>query len=253
MKPTDEVIPGVLYGTPDHIFSACHWQIVAKNAEKEGHNYTNKKPFNPDDMFLDIVFCLIGGHGVKAEAAWAFYKQFLNKIDPDNFTEEQVYELFTTPTEVFKDAKKQKYRFPRQKAKQIYQASQTIKGMVFDTNDHIKFRNQLMEFNGIGYKIAGWLTRNVLGSDEVAILDVHILNAGKHIDLFPADYKLPKDYLKLEQRFLAFAKALGVKASCLDAVMWDEVRRIGSIILKNPSKRYADVVRDLYEKRGDLV
>ncbi len=44
------------------------------------------------------------------------------------------------------------------------------------------------------------------------------------IGLFPENYRLPRDYETLEQRFLAFANALSVRTAVLDAIMWREMR-----------------------------
>ena len=81
-----------------------------------------------------------------------------------------------------------------------------------------------MELPGIGPKTASWIVRNWLGSDDVAILDVHVLRAGILMGLFPEDCRLPKDYEVLEKKFLDFARAIQVRASLLDAIMWRDMR-----------------------------
>lgn len=75
-----------------------------------------------------------------------------------------------------------------------------------------------------GPKTASWIVRNLRGSDEVAILDVHVIRACRAMNLFPDVVSLPRDYDGLEARFLSFADRIGVKPSLLDAVMWTEVR-----------------------------
>lgn len=85
-------------------------------------------------------------------------------------------------------------------------------------------RDRLMTFEGIGPKTASWIVRNHLDSDEVAIIDVHVLRACRLMSLFPDEISLPRDYESLEERFLDFAKAIKVRSSLLDAVMWAETR-----------------------------
>ena len=68
---------------------------------------------------------------------------------------------------------------------------------------------------------------NWLDSDEVAILDIHVLRAGELIGLFDRGYSLPRDYERLERRFLEFCEALGVRASLMDAIIWTEMRQLG--------------------------
>jgi thermostable 8-oxoguanine DNA glycosylase len=84
-----------------------------------------------------------------------------------------------------------------------------------------------MTIRGIGPKTASWITRNWLGCDQVAILDIHIIRAGLLIGLFKVDQKVERDYEAMEARFLAFAKALDVRPSLLDAVMWRSMRKLG--------------------------
>ena len=45
------------------------------------------------------------------------------------------------------------------------------------------------------------------------------------MNLFPSGSRLPRDYAKLEERFIAFANAIEVRPSLLDAVIWREMRR----------------------------
>ena len=85
----------------------------------------------------------------------------------------------------------------------------------------------MIKIPSIGPKTASWITRNWLGSDDVAILDIHIIRAGVLIGLFDRRQKVPKDYDAMEARFLEFAAALQVRPSLLDAVMWREMRQLG--------------------------
>lgn len=88
------------------------------------------------------------------------------------------------------------------------------------TEEPKRFRDDLMRIPGIGPKTASWITRNWLGSDDVAILDIHIIRAGLLIGLFDRGQTVPRDYSAMEERFLSFARALNVRPSLLDAVMW---------------------------------
>ena len=82
----------------------------------------------------------------------------------------------------------------------------------------------MLSFEGIGPKTALWIVRNYLDSDDVAIIDVHVLRACRRMKLFPDEISLPRDYGALEEKFLNFANAIKVRASLLDAVMWVETR-----------------------------
>lgn len=74
---------------------------------------------------------------------------------------------------------------------------------------------------GIGYKEASHFLRNI-GFRGYAILDVHILKSLREIGVIrnasrPASRK---NYLRLEKRFHAFAKSIGIDSDELDLVLW---------------------------------
>ena len=226
MNPDDEVIPGVKWGRQDCILTSYYWKCRVEHWEEDNGVFENR---SQESLLQEVIYCLIGGFGIKAEVAHSFYRSFVENLSLDDFTQEQAFEILNTPTLSLGTYKR--YRFPKQRAKQLYLAKEKMKTLEFNTSNHVEFRNQLTKLNGIGYKIASWITRNFLGSDEVAVLDVHIVRAGQHINLFDKDAKLPRDYLKMERRFVDFAKALDVRTSSLDAVMWDDMRRVGLWII----------------------
>ena len=121
-----------------------------------------------------------------------------------------------------------RYRFPRQRARRLACMSQGLAGFDLNGLNALALRERLLSLDGIGPKTASWIVRNLLGSDEVAILDIHILRACRAMAVFPTKVSLPKDYDVLERRFLDFARALNVRASVLDAVMWLEMRQGGA-------------------------
>jgi thermostable 8-oxoguanine DNA glycosylase len=60
----------------------------------------------------------------------------------------------------------------------------------------------------------------------VAIIDVHILRAGRHMGLFQTHWDPLRHYFELESAFLEFASALDSRPAMLDALMWDYMRRL---------------------------
>nr|WP_206606033.1 hypothetical protein [Steroidobacter cummioxidans] len=80
-----------------------------------------------------------------------------------------------------------------------------------------------MELPGIGPKTASWIARNWMDADDVAILDIHIMRVGQIIGLFPSNLTVDRHYFDLEALFLQFSRALDVRASELDAVVWHEM------------------------------
>jgi N-glycosylase/DNA lyase len=70
-----------------------------------------------------------------------------------------------------------------------------------------------------------------LDSDNVAILDVHIYRAGLLAGLFSPRHTVVRDYQVLEERLVRFAKALNVRLALLDALMWTEMRQMGTLAI----------------------
>jgi thermostable 8-oxoguanine DNA glycosylase len=63
--------------------------------------------------------------------------------------------------------------------------------------------------------------RNYRRSNCVAVIDIHILRAGRHIGLFPLEANPQRHYCSLEDAFIRFAAALNTGAGALDGLMWD--------------------------------
>jgi thermostable 8-oxoguanine DNA glycosylase len=115
-----------------------------------------------------------------------------------------------------------------QKSAYLAAALSVLEGLE-EPADYVAFRDRLTELPGVGLKTASWITRNVRDSDNVAILDVHVCRACELAGVFPSQFVPARDYRVLEQRFLAFARAVGVRASVLDALIWENMRRFGRL------------------------
>ncbi len=203
-------------GTP------AFWAAMAEFEGDEADDYVSA---SGTPLAHDLAFCLLGGYGVTMElnrAAWQ-HLHVAGVFDAVPVpSRQQIEELLSIPLDI--GERRHKYRYPRQRADRLHVALNSIRDNPPQTDDPILFREDMMKLPGIGPKTASWITRNWLGSDKVAILDVHVLRAGTMIGLFPNDYKLPRDYGFLERRFLEFAEALNIRASLLDAIMWREMR-----------------------------
>jgi len=221
--PDVEVIPGVRWGRPEWVPSAAYWAAMSDLARAED-----------DYVCLDatlkeqVGFCLLGGFGITAEMNHAIYDRLQTE---DIFAPGRscaVEELSTLLREpVLVDGKLKRYRFPNQRAARLAKALHIVEESPPCPDDPLKFRRDLMTIPGIGPKTASWITRNWLGCDQVAILDIHIVRAGRLIGLFGIHQKVERDYGAMEARFLSFAKAIDVRPSLLDAVMWRFMRKLG--------------------------
>lgn len=193
----DEVLPGVKWGKSGWVPSPAYWAMLADGADREVDAYISpgKTP-----LVEDVAFCLLGGYGVRMEvnrAAWERLR--LEGVFENTLIQPAAIEaLLREPMNV--NGRLVRYRFPRQRAHRLSFAFRYLENGSPPTNDVQAFRRSLMHLPGIGPKTASWIARNWLGSDDVAILDVHVLRAGCLMGLFPSDYRLPRDYEALEQR-----------------------------------------------------
>ena len=62
-------------------------------------------------------------------------------------------------------------------------------------------------------KTASWVARNWLNADDIAILDIHILRAKALARFFDENLTVERNDLELEEQFLRFAQAIGVRPS----------------------------------------
>ncbi|WP_315707348.1 MULTISPECIES: hypothetical protein [unclassified Bradyrhizobium] len=221
--PDMEVIPGVRWGKPEWVPSAAYWAAMSAIAE-DGDDFVCTEA----TLKEQVGFCLLGGFGITAEMNHAIFERLEGEgVFRANYVPvaSEIERLLLTPVNV--DGRPRRYRFPHQRSTRLASAMRILEQDPPSSDDPRTFRNELMKIPGIGPKTASWIARNWLGSDEVAILDVHIIRAGILIGLFDRKQTVPKDYDVMEARFLAFAAALNVRPSLLDAVMWREMRTLG--------------------------
>lgn len=172
----------------------------------------------------ELLACLLGGYGIPAEVGLAAYDRLRPYVGTDRLTRfEWLRDMLTEPLEVH--GRPVRYRFANQKARYIAGAFSRLNCGIEKLEDR-PLRDALVELPGVGPKTASWVVRNARGSDQVAILDIHILWAGRALCIFPTSWKVEARYPALEERFLAFARAIDTRPSILDSVMWMTVRRL---------------------------
>lgn len=217
----EEVVEGVRWGAPDRLGTPAYWAVRCRWNEGDTPSFA----CGASSLAEEIGFCLLGGYSVTFEANTAVFEWLRDHEVFDigyEISEDRILELLSQPLEV--KGRPRRYRFPNQRAKRIAAMRRRLAEVPPDIDAPRALRDHLMTFEGIGPKTASWIVRNHLNSDEVAIIDVHVLRACRHMNLFPDEITLPRDYEALEERFLDFAKAIKVRSSLLDAVMWAETR-----------------------------
>lgn len=219
--PSATVMGEICWGAFDELLTPAYWK---------GQAWQHSRLDTYVDLRLgrtfveEVAACLLGGFGVPAEIGLAAFRRLRDAgLLAGGYSEARIERALIQP--FLYGGQSRRYRFARQKARYLA-ASLRALGDVEPLNDDVELRNLLMTLKGIGPKTASWIVRNYRSSDSVAIIDVHILRAGRHIGLFEESLRPDHDYLRLESDFLAFAAALDVRPALLDALMWDYMRRL---------------------------
>ena len=177
----------------------------------------------------ELLACMLGGHGIPAEVGLAAYRR-LRKVMHDRpevmLDREAVGDMLSAPLDV--NGRSVRYRFASQKAGYVAAAFGSLPGIDRRADDRM-LRDALTSLKGVGPKTASWVIRNLRSSDAVAILDVHILRAGRILGIFDDEDRVERHYSRMEDAYLAFAGAISAPASILDSVIWMTMRQIPAV------------------------
>jgi N-glycosylase/DNA lyase len=181
----------------------------------------------------ELVFCLLGGHGVTFELALSAtdvvmalcpFESFWTSSELTHVLREELSKAQFDPRR--KDGSLRRYRYPNRKTDLLLKA----RNWVLENNElsqglaaidcEYERREWLCGCPGMGPKSASWLLRNTGYADRLAILDVHILRAMQEAGRLPAT-RLPHDYESVEAYFLAWCDELDAPVSALDLFLWE--------------------------------
>lgn len=223
--PNELVMEGVYWGEPYQVPSAAFWAFAARESAQDVR--FNVHPVS--SSFLEqVAYCLLGGYGMSAELGVAAFRAIaLEGLIRSSSTVDELEIALSRPLKV--GSRIARYRFPRQKARYLRSAIVALAAAELPT-DPRDVRDVLRGISGIGFKTASWIVRDWYGSDDVAIIDVHIERACRAINVFWPSQNLTRDYREMEDRYLTFARAIGVCASRLDNVMWKVMREEGKVL-----------------------
>jgi thermostable 8-oxoguanine DNA glycosylase len=223
-----EVLPGILWGAFDELMTPAYWRGQAWQHIEAGEFCDFRLGRSLEE---EVAACLLGGWGMPAELALAAYSRVRERgLLRAGTTASELEEALSEPFAI--QGRERKYRFLRQKSRYLSECLEQLSGFI-PPDDDIAFRDRLDQLPGIGLKTASWVVRNLRPSSEVAILDIHIIRVGQHLRLFPNAWKPETHYRQLEERFIAFARAIDVSAATLDGLMWDHMRRLSGIVRRS--------------------
>lgn len=241
--PGATLLVGVRWGRFDEAFTPAYWAGQAWIGQLHQNRYGGYRL--GETLIEEVAACLLGGHGMPAEVGLAAFEHLrragaLGPAAAATASADHLTELLMQP--LWCGGRTVRYRFPRQKARYLAPLLRALSTAPPPQDDHQAFRRWFLAFSGIGPKTASWITRNWLDSDEVAILDVHVLRAGLLCGLFAPDEHPARDYFGLEERFLAFARAIRVRAAVLDNLIWQQMRLCSAFVLELLRQGTMDVI-----------
>jgi thermostable 8-oxoguanine DNA glycosylase len=222
-----EILPGVRWGKFDEFFTPAFW---VSRSWIDGENSPHVNYALGRSLREEIAACLLGGHGMPAEVGVAAFHRMRDRglLDGRNSLNE-IENALIEPLVIGK--RQVRYRYPHTKARFLAAAMQKLNVESAPCHSALELRNWLLTFSGIGPKTASWITRNTLHSDDVAILDIHIVRAGLLMGLFSPKHSIQRDYFDMEARLVAFARAVGVSLSRFDSIIWCYMRQMNQIVL----------------------
>lgn len=214
-----EVLPGVSWGRVEAFPTPAYWayQVIARRIASQTIRYKLGATLREE-----VGACLLGGHGIPANIGLAAFQHLKQKgafagPSPD---EAHLQKWLSEPMAI--GDRLVHYRFASQKARYLAAALRKVDCESAPSVGRA-LRDWMTDVPGIGYKTASWIARNWLDANDVAILDIHILRAGVIAGFLDPELTVERHYLKLEEQFLNFSRAMGVKPSELDAVIWSEM------------------------------
>ena len=171
----------------------------------------------------EVVACLLGGYGLKAELGLLAFHRIKNlRLICQEASFEDIEDAISAPFRW--DGRDIHYRFSRQKAKYIYGFLQRSDIEEMEMMSGAKLRERLMTVKGIGPKTASWIARNQGNCEDVAIVDIHIYRAGRLAGFVNPRWDMQKDYYKIEESFLDFCHSINALPSKMDSIMWNQMK-----------------------------
>lgn len=229
----ESVLPGIKWGHFAQLYTPAFWKLQYQLSDFSSFGDCHKLSSN---IVEEIVMCILGGYGIPSEIGIiAFNRLKEMQLIYNGVGLQDIYNALATPFEV-SGGRQITYRFYNQKSRYIHNfLSRQDLNSIPESNDML-LREWLLSVDGIGLKTASWITRNWLHSDNVAILDIHILRAGKLTGFFESE--ILSDYLRLERQYLRFCHAINVQASNMDAVIWGFMKKNTKLAIKTLYSSY---------------
>lgn len=211
---------------PTYLGSAAFW------AEETRRQPSPESLRIGNSLIEEVALCLLGGYGVNEAMASAAFRAVRDAglLDPYSAPSASLIEqVLRTPMTVDGYSRPVRYRFPSQRAGRVASAvERLVLGPAPVGLSARELRAFLTTLDGVGMKTASWVVRNLCRSDDIAIIDIHIRRAGVVAGVFDPQWVLPRDYLRFEEAFCAWAAVGRVSTADMDVCVWSTLARMGT-------------------------
>jgi len=204
---------------------------------------SNWQTMSEQDLLLELVTAILGSQvsfEMAANAAFKVYengllrkKEIINQ-ESSMLAKKIEYVLKQPLHDASWNNNGRRYRFPTLRAHQIaktmeniYRSHGSLIGILNNYSLASKARIQLVRTAlGIGPKQASLFLRNVGYTDDLAVLDIHVLRYMGMLGMtnLKASPSSLHSYEKTENRLLEHSSALGFTVGCLDQAIWVTMR-----------------------------
>ena len=172
-----------------------------------------------DEIFNELTFCLFTPQS-KAKVCWETVEKLREKGMIERGEKSEIAEEI------------KKVRFRHNKSSYLVEARENFLEEDFSLREKLKEFEDAKEarewiidnVKGLGYKESSHFLRNIGYTQDLAILDRHILKNLEELDVIEEEPTTltKKKYLKIEEKMKKFSEEVGIPLGHLDLVLWHE-------------------------------
>lgn len=195
---------------------------------------------NNEELWFELAGCILGSQ-VPFELAAAACAQLKSKrllplVSVNGHAsklESRLVKALSEPLVV--GASRRRYRFPQLRARQIVRGAQNLEleaislsEIVYERRSPRERRSDLIRLlPGLGPKQSSMFLRNARSTDDLAVLDAHVLRFMRTARLISVRLPAPsglKQYEAMEEILRRYAHRVGYSLACLDWAIWTVMR-----------------------------
>jgi N-glycosylase/DNA lyase len=210
------------WGREDAFGTAAYW------LDQTRQHWTSPPSRFGTTLREELIGCLLCGYGTPSWVGLAALAELRARHLLENGcpSEKEILEVLALPFPRPDGSGTAHYRFARTRARQLAAICSALEDAT-PPDAPLELRTWLQCLPGIGPKTASWVVRNHLQFEGLAVLDRHVLKAGRLAGFFHPSWQLPSDYFVIEATFLAVAAMGCVSPTQLDACIWWQLQHLG--------------------------